>query len=79
MPSPSSSTLPARCRAKRWPCSGTRSREIAAELQPDSIYVLQVDAVLQDAARYPAGDLPDSMTIKGRGGTDFRPGFAWAP
>ena len=52
-------------------------REIAAELQPDSIYVLQVDAVLQDAAQYPAGDLPDSITIKGRGGTDFRPGFAW--
>ena len=52
-------------------------REIAAELQPDSIYVLQVDAVLQDAAQYPAGELPDSITIKGRGGTDFRPGFAW--
>ena len=52
-------------------------REISAELQPDSIYVLQVDAVLQDAAQYPAGELPDSITIKGRGGTDFRPGFAW--
>ena len=52
-------------------------REITAELQPDSIYVLQVDAVLQDAARYPAGELPDSITIKGRGGTDFQPGFAW--
>ena len=52
-------------------------REIAAELQPESIYVLQVDAVLQDAAQYPAGELPDSITIKGRGGTDFRPGFAW--
>ena len=52
-------------------------RELAAELQPDSIYVLQVDAVLQDAAEYPAGDLPDGITIKGRGGTDFRPGFEW--
>ena len=52
-------------------------REISAELQPDSIYVLQVDAVLQDAAQYPAGELPNSITIKGRGGTDFRPGFAW--
>ena len=52
-------------------------REIAAELQPDSIFVLQVDAVLQDAAQYPGGDLPDSISIKGRGGTDFRPGFAW--
>ena len=33
--------------------------------------------MLRDAAQYPAGDLPDSITIKGRGGTDFRPGFAW--
>ena len=33
--------------------------------------------MLQDAAQYPAGELPDSITIKGRGGTDFRPGFAW--
>ena len=37
----------------------------------------KVDAVLQDAAEYSAGELPDSITIKGRGGTDFRPGFAW--
>ena len=28
-------------------------------------------------AANPAGELPDSITIKGRGGTDFRPGFAW--
>ena len=52
-------------------------REIVAELQPDSIHVLQVDAVLRDAAEYPAGELPDGITIKGRGGTDFRPGFEW--
>ena len=51
--------------------------EIAFELQPESIYVLQVDAVLQDAARYSAGDLPNNIAIKGRGGTDLRPGFAW--
>ena len=32
------------------------------------------------AIRYrivPVPELPDSITIKGRGGTDFRPGFAW--
>ena len=52
-------------------------REIAAELQPESIYVLQVDAVLQDVAQYPTGELPDRISIKGRGGTDFQPGFAW--
>ncbi len=68
-----SASLPGETLARFW----AEVREIAAELQPDSIYVLQVDAVLQDAARYPAGELPDSITIKGRGGTDFRPGFAW--
>ena len=33
--------------------------------------------MLQDAAEYAASDLPDTITLKGRGGTDFRPGFAW--
>ena len=68
-----SASLPGETLALFW----AEVREIAAELQPESIYVLQVDAVLQDAAQYPAGELPDSITIKGRGGTDFRPGFAW--
>ena len=68
-----SASLPGETLALFW----AEVREIAAELQTDSIYVLQVDAVLQDAAQYPAGELPDSITIKGRGGTDFRPGFAW--
>ena len=68
-----SASLPGETLALFW----AEVREIAAELQPDSIYVLQVDAVLQDAAQYPAAELPDSITIKGRGGTDFRPGFAW--
>ena len=68
-----SASLPGETLALFW----AEVREIATELQPDSIYVLQVDAVLQDAAEYPAGELPDSITIKGRGGTDFRPGFAW--
>ena len=68
-----SASLPGETLALFW----AEVREIAAELQPDSIYVLQVDAVLRDAAQYPAGELPDSITIKGRGGTDFRPGFAW--
>ena len=55
----------------------TEVREIATELQPESVIVLQVDTVLQDAAEYAPGDLPEQITIKGRGGTDFRPGFAW--
>ena len=32
---------------------------------------------MQDAAEYAASDLPDEIAIRGRGGTDFRPGFAW--
>ena len=68
-----SASLPCETLALFW----AEVREIASELQPESIYVLQVDAVLQDASEYPAGELPDSITIKGRGGTDFRPGFIW--
>ena len=55
----------------------TEVREIATELQPETVIVLQVDAALQDAAEYAPGDLPDEIALKGRGGTDFRPGFAW--
>ena len=52
-------------------------REIATEIRPETLILLQVDAVLQDAAEYAADDLPDSIALKGRGGTDFRPGFEW--
>ena len=68
-----SASLPAAALAGFW----TEVREIAAELQPESVVVLQVDAALQDAADYSADDLPDEIALKGRGGTDFRPGFAW--
>ena len=68
-----SASLPGETLARFW----AEVREIAAELQPESIYVLQVDAVLQDVAQYPTGELPDRISIKGRGGTDFQPGFAW--
>ena len=44
-----SASLPGETLALFW----AEVREIAAELQPESIYVLQVDAVLQDAAQYP--------------------------
>ena len=68
-----SASLPARTLATFW----SEVREIAAELQPETVFVLQVDAALQDAADYAAGDLPEEIALKGRGGTDFRPGFAW--
>ena len=52
-------------------------RAIAAELRPERIVVLQVDTALRRVDEYGPGDLPDRLTVKGRGGTDFRPGFEW--
>ena len=52
-------------------------REVAAEIRPARVIVLQVDTALQDAAEYAPEELPDEIAIKGRGGTDFRPGFEW--
>ena len=69
----SSGSLQARTLAAFW----AELREIAADLRPERVIVLQVDAAVQDAVEYAAGDLPDQIAIKGRGGTDFRPGFAW--
>ncbi len=68
-----SASLPAETLSVFW----SEVREIAAELQPDSVLVLQVDAALQDATEYSACDLPERIALKGRGGTDFRPGFQW--
>ena len=68
-----SASLPAATLATFW----SEVREIAAELQPETVIVLQVDAALQDAADYAASDLPEEIALKGRGGTDFRPGFTW--
>ena len=52
-------------------------REVATEIEPERVVVLQVDTAVRDAAEYAAGDLPDEIVVRGRGGTDFRPGFAW--
>ena len=51
-------------------------RGVAAEVEPDRIVVLQVDAAVQDEEHYAPGELPDQIVVKGRWGTDFRPGFA---
>ena len=68
-----SSSLPTATLTEFW----AELREVAAEIRPESVIVLQVDTVLQDVAQYAADDLPDEIAVKGRGGTDFRPGFAW--
>ena len=50
-------------------------REVAAEIEPERILVLQVDAAVQDEEHYAPGELPEHILVKGRWGTDFRPGF----
>ena len=51
-------------------------REVAAEIEPERVIVLQVDAAVQDENDYAPGALPERIVVKGRRGTDFRPGFA---
>ena len=50
-------------------------REVAAEIGPERTVVLQVDAAVQDEEHYAPGELPERIVVKGRWGTDFRPGF----
>jgi len=50
-------------------------RKVAAEIEPERILVLQVDAAVQDEEHYAPGELPERIVVKGRLGTDFRPGF----
>jgi len=50
------------------------------ETFPCRLTIIQCDAAIQNVDRYDAGDptvIPDSIEVKGRGGTDFRPVFKW--
>ena len=51
-------------------------RAVAAEIEPERIVLLQVDAAVQDEEHYAPSELPERIVVKGRWGTDFRPGFA---
>ena len=55
----------------------TELRAVAEALRPHTLAVVQVDTEVQEATVYRFGDLPPELVVKGRGGTDFRPGFAW--
>ena len=55
----------------------TEVREVAHELNPARVIVLQVDTRITDVAEYAGEDLLEELEAKGGGGTDFRPGFAW--
>ena len=55
----------------------TELRAAAEALRPHTLAVVQVDTEVQEATVYRFGDLPEELVVKGRGGTDFRPGFAW--
>ena len=68
-----SGSLPAATLAEFW----AELREVATEIRPESVVVIQVDAAVQDAEEYAPDELPEEIALKGRGGTDFRPGFEW--
>ena len=69
----SSGSLPAALLAEFW----TEIREIASEIRPETLILLQVDTDVREASEHAAHDLPEEIAIRGRGGTDFRPGFQW--
>ena len=53
----------------------TEVREIVAEIRPNSVIVLQVDATLQDAAEYAPGDLPEQIALTCRSRLTISSGF----
>ena len=51
---------------------------VLVDVKPETTWLVQCDAWVQSATAYPAGaQLPATVTIKGRGGTDMRPVWEW--
>ena len=58
-----SGSLPAETLAAFW----AELREVAAEIRPGRVVVLQVDAAVQDAAEYAPDELPEEIAVRGPG------------
>ena len=54
-----SGSLPAQTLADFW----AELREVATEIRPESVHVLQVDATVKDAAEYPRPVLPPTPVM----------------
>lgn len=53
-------------------------KSIIAEVKPSLTGVIQVDAAVQKVDEYTGwDDLPDTLSVSGRGGTSFKPPFQW--
>lgn len=51
---------------------------VLLEVKPEKAWLLQCDAAIASAACFGAGEaLPREVNVKGRGGTDMRPIWAW--
>lgn len=65
------------CRPQILEMFWSEVRQVVLDIQPEEVIVLQVDEILREATEYSMDNLPDEIELKGRKGTDFRPGFAW--
>lgn len=52
-------------------------KQLTAELEPESVHVIQCDTQVNSAEEYNPGNLPEDLEAKGRGGTAFTPAFEY--
>ena len=50
-------------------------RELAQDLDPEAVYVIQADTEVRKLDEYDAQDLPEQLAAHGRGGTAYTPTF----